>query len=450
MVLLPGRSDFPEGFLFGAATAAYQIEGTAFGGCGPSHWDTFAATPGNVVRAENGSRACDHYHLWAEDLDLCRGAGLDAYRFSINWARLMPDGRKLNPSGVAFYDRLIDGMLARGLQPFLTLYHWDLPSALADRGGWTNRDTCTAFADYAARAATLYGDRIATVATINEPWCVAWLSHFLGHHAPGLRDIRAAARAMHHVLLAHGMATQAMRAQGQRHIGIVLNFDHALPASDRPEDQAAARLQDAIFNRWFIEGITCAAYPAEVLAGLGPHMPDRWQDDMATIAQPLDWLGVNYYTRHFHAADPGAPWPATREVDGPLPKTAMGWEIHPEGLDHFLIRLARDHVGDLPLFVTENGMAGEDRIEGGTVDDAARIAFLGAHLTACRRAIDAGANLRGFFYWSLLDNFEWAFGYEKRFGLVHVDFATLARTPKASYHAWAEALRRQTQGIANR
>ena len=441
--MLPPRSAFPEGFLFGAATAAYQIEGSGYGGAGRSHWDTFAATPGNVVRAEDGRIACDHYHRWAEDLDLMQQAGFDAYRFSINWSRLMPDGRHLNPEGVAFYDRLIDGMQARGLRPFLTLYHWDLPAPLADRGGWANRDTALAFADYAAQVSALFGDRVASVATINEPWCVAWLSHFLGHHAPGLRDIRAAARAMHHILLAHGLATQAMRARGQAEIGIVLNFDRALPATDRPEDQAAAATQDAIFNRWFIEAITRAEYPAEALAGLAPHMPEGWQDDMATIAQPLDWLGVNYYTRHLYAADPDSPWPAARDVAGPLPKTQMGWEIFPEGLEHFLTRLARDHVGDLPVYVTENGMANDDaEVLNGTVNDHLRIDFMKGHLQACQRALEAGVNLKGFFYWSLMDNYEWAFGYEKRFGLVHVDFQTLARTPKASYHAWASALTR--------
>ncbi|THD82997.1 beta-glucosidase [Aliigemmobacter aestuarii] len=440
--MLAGRSLFPEGFLFGVATAAYQIEGSGFGGCGPSHWDSFSATPGNVVRAENGRVACDHYHRWPEDLDLIRDAGLDAYRFSINWSRLMPDGRRLNDEGAAFYDRLIDGMLERGLKPFLTLYHWDLPSALADHGGWANRDTAERFADYAEKVVGLYGDRLASVATINEPWCVAWLSHFLGHHAPGLRDIRAAARAMHHILVAHGLATQAMRARSQKEIGIVLNFDRAFPASDSEADQAAAAVQDAIFNRWFIEAITRAEYPAEALEGLAPHMPEGWERDMGLIAQPLDWLGVNYYTRHIHAAAPDATWPATREVEGPLPKTQMGWEIHPEGLEYFLKRLARDHVGDLPIHVTENGMAHADTILNGSVNDHARIDFMQGHFQTSLNAIAAGVNVKGFFYWSLMDNFEWAFGYEKRFGLVHVDFATLARTPKASYHALADALRR--------
>lgn len=437
--MIPHRASFPEGFVFGAATAAYQIEGSRFGGAGPSHWDTFAVTPGNVVQAEDGSTACDHYHRWAEDLDLIRAAGFDAYRFSTSWSRVMPDGVTINPEGLDFYDRLVDGMGARDLRPFLTLYHWDLPAALSDLGGWRNRDTCHRFADFTEAVIRRIGDRVETVATINEPWCVAWLSHFIGAHAPGLRDIRAAARAMHHILLAHGLSIERMRGLGQKNLGIVLNFDHATPASDSPADQRAAAVQDGIFNRWFIEAITRQTYPEIVLEGLAPHMPDRWQDDMGIIGQKLDWLGVNYYTRHLHADAPGTAWPATREVSGPLPKTQMGWEIYPEGLEGFLTRLARDYVGDLPLYITENGMANADQPG---IDDEGRIAFVARHFEAAQRAIAAGANLQGFFYWSLLDNYEWAEGYQKRFGLVHVDYESLARTPKASYHALRRALAR--------
>ena len=433
------RFDFPEGFLFGAATAAYQIEGSQFGGCGPCHWDTFAATPGNVKRAEDGATACDHFHNWPADLDLLRAANMDAYRFSTSWARVMPDGVTVNPEGVAFYDRLVDGMLERGLKPFQTLYHWELPSALADKGGWTNRDTPHRFADFAETITRTLGDRVASIATINEPWCVAWLSHFIGAHAPGLRDIRAAARAMHHICLAHGLAVDRLRCMGQPNLGIVLNFDYAQPASDSPEDLRAAACADGIFNRWYIEGITRQTYPDIILEGLAPHMPAHWQDDMAVIGQPLDWLGVNYYTRHIHAAANGTPWPAICDVPGPLPKTQMGWEIYPDGLHHFLTRMARDYVGDLPLYVTENGMANPDLPD---LPDQVREDFLFAHLAATKRAIADGANVKGFFYWSLLDNYEWAEGYEKRFGLVHVDFETLKRTPKTSYHALARALAR--------
>lgn len=441
------RFDFPEGFVFGAATAAYQIEGSQYGGAGSSHWDTFAATPGNVVRAQTGARACAHYERWAEDLDLVKAANLDAYRFSTSWPRIMPEGcGRVNAQGLDFYDKLVDGMLARGLKPFHTLYHWDLPSALADQGGWTNRDTVFRFADYAEVITRRIGDRVFSTATINEPWCVAWLSHFLGAHAPGLRDIRAAARAMHHILLAHGAALERLRGLGQENLGIVLNFDHAEPATRQACDIEAASLQDGIFNRWFIEAITRQTYPAEVLAGLAPHMPHDWQQDMALIGGKIDWLGVNYYTRHLIAAAPGTPWPPIRETAGGLAKTQMGWEIFPQGLHGFLTRLARDYVGRLPIYVTENGMANADVVVDGKLEDAAREAFLAEHLAATARAIDEGANVKGFFYWSLLDNYEWAEGYDKRFGLVHVDFETLKRTPKSSFHALARALARNDGG----
>lgn len=431
------RGDFPQGFLLGAATAAYQIEGHSFGGAGSCHWDTFAATPGNVIRAEDGAVACDHYHQLETDLDLLSNAGLDAYRFSTSWARVMPDGRTVNPEGLDFYDRLVDQTLARGLKPFHTLYHWDLPSALADQGGWTNADSPDWFADYSQAIIERIGDRIASVATINEPWCVAWLSHFLGHHAPGLRDIRAAARAMHHITAAHGRALTRLRECGQDNCGIVLNFEYSNPADDRPETLAAAARQDAIYNRWFIEAITKGTYPAEALEGLAPHMPKGWENDMKEISQPMDFLGVNYYTRSNIAHDPDQPWPQVTAVAGDRNKTQMGWEIYPEGLHAILTRMARDYVGDMPIYVTENGMAWDDKVEIGAVYDPERLAFMAAHLGAIRDAIKDGANVEGFFYWSLLDNYEWAFGYEKRFGMVHVDFETLIRTPKASYHALA-------------
>ncbi|MGC8202551.1 GH1 family beta-glucosidase [Aliiroseovarius sp. PTFE2010] len=429
------RSDFPDGFLFGAATAAYQIEGHGFGGAGPTHWDSFAATMGNVKGGEDGAVACDHYHRWQQDLDLLRDAGMDAYRFSTSWARVLPEGRgALNPEGIAFYDRLVDGMLERGLKPIHTLYHWEMPSTLADLGGWTNRDVAGWFGDYVEVIDDAIGDRVHQIATINEPWCVAYLSHFLGLHAPGLRDIRAAARAMHHVLLAHGEAMTRLRARGRDNLGIVLNFEYAQPAGNSPADLAAAATADAIFNRWFIQAITHGTYPDEAMEGFAPHMPQGWQNDMATIQQPLDWLGVNYYTRHIYAADPAAPtWPRTREVPGHLATTQMGWEIYPEGLHHFLTWLAQNYVGDLPLFVTENGMARDDRVENGKVFDPERMDFIQRHLGAMHKAIGDGANLRGFFYWSLLDNYEWAEGYDKRFGIVHVDYQTQVRTPKASY-----------------
>jgi beta-glucosidase len=430
------RKDFPRDFRFGAATAAYQIEGHAHGNAGPTHWDTWAAVEGNVTRAENGAYACDHYHRYGEDLDLLQNAGFDAYRFSTSWARVMPEGRgAINQEGLDFYDRLVDAILARGLDPHLTLYHWDLPAALGDLGGWRNPDIAHWFADFVEIIAARIGDRVTSIATLNEPWCIAWLSHFLGGHAPGLSDIRAAAHAMHHVMKAHGAAMARLREMGHENLGIVLNFEHSAPASPRAEDAAAAARHDAIYNRWFIQALTKGTYPDQALAGLGPHMPKNWHDDMAQIAQPIDWLGVNYYTRSLYTDAPDAPWPHFKASRGLLPQTQMGWEIYPEGLTGFLIRLKTDYVGDLPIMVTENGMAWDDKVDhDGTVHDPERQAFITAHLDACQTAIAAGVNLTGFFYWSLLDNYEWAFGYEKRFGIVHVDFDTMTRSPKGSYH----------------
>jgi beta-glucosidase len=431
------RSDFPQGFLFSAATSSYQIEGHGFGGAGKTHWDTFAATPGNVVRAEHGQLACDHYNRFEEDLDLARDMGLDAYRFSTSWARVMPDGRgAVNTEGLDFYDRLVDAMLERGLKPQATLYHWELPVALADLGGWRNPDIAHWFGDFTTVVMERIGDRVFSAAPINEPWCVGWLSHFEGHHAPGLRDIRAAAHAMHHVLTAHGRSVQAMRALGVQNVGAVCNFEASLPADSSPAAAAAAQLYDGIYNRFFIGGLFQGAYPQDVMEGLAPHMPKDWQDDFDLIGQKLDWFGLNYYTRKLIGANDGA-WPSYDYIDGPLPKTQMGWEIYPEGLHQLLVWVEQNYTKGLPLFVTENGMSNADTVGR---DDVERMAYLDSHLAACKNAIRDGANLRGYTFWSLLDNYEWALGYEKRFGLIHVDFDTLERTPKASYHAVARAL----------
>jgi beta-glucosidase len=428
------RSEFPEGFLFGVATSAYQIEGHAFGGAGPTHWDSFAATPGNVVRAENGARACDHYHRWEEDLDLIAALGADVYRFSTSWARVLPEGTGApNAEGLDFYDRLVDGMLARGLKPAATLYHWELPQPLADKGGWRNADMPHWFADFTRTVMSRIGDRVWSAAPINEPWCVGWLSHFDGAHAPGMRDIRATARAMHHVLKSHGASIEVMRSLGMTNLGAVVNMEWSAPATDTPEDIAAAARHDATYNRFFLGGLFHGTYPDLALEGLAPHLPEGWQDDFALIQAPLDWIGVNYYTRKRLRATDG-PWPAYGDAETVLPTTQMGWEIYPEGLRDFLLRVAREYSGDLPIHVTENGMANPDTHNR---PDAERIAYLDSHLAAVREAIAGGAPIAGYYVWSLLDNYEWSLGYEKRFGIVHVDFETLARTPKASYQALA-------------
>ncbi len=435
------RADFPPDFQFGVATSAYQIEGHANGGAGKTHWDSFAATPGNVANAENGDLACDHYNRFEQDLDLIRGAGFDCYRFSTSWARVLPEGRgPINQQGLDFYDRLTDALLKRGIKPCATLYHWELPSPLADLGGWRNRDIANWFADFTEIIMGRIGDRMFSVAPVNEPWCVSWLSHFEGQHAPGLRDIRATARAMHHVLLAHGRAIETMRGLGMSNLGAVFNLEWAEPADDSDEAQTAAALYDGIYNRFFLGGAFKKSYPQSVLEGLEPHLPDNWQDDFDTIAAPVDWCGLNYYTRKLITrADTS--WPSLTDVPGPLPKTQMGWEIDPAALSRFLIRTAQEYTGDLPIYVTENGMASAER-----QNDADRIDYLNQHLAEVCKALDHGVPIKGYFIWSLLDNYEWALGYEKRFGLVDVDFETLERRPKDSYRALQAALVRDQSG----
>ncbi|MEM6307503.1 MAG: family 1 glycosylhydrolase, partial [Pseudomonadota bacterium] len=308
------------------------------------------------------------------------------------------------------------------------------PSPLADLGGWRNRYIAAWFGEFTQTLMGRIGDRMQAVAPINEPWCVAWLSHFMGHHAPGLRDIRATARAMHHVLLAHGTAIQVMRGLGMENLGGVFNMEWATPCDDSPAAQQAAALYDGYYNHWYMSGVFKKAYPQNVLDGLEQHLPHGWQDDFDVIGTPLDWCGINYYTRKIIAPTDG-PWPHHKEVDGPLPKTQMDWEIYPQGLTDFLTRTAQDYTGTLPLYVTENGMASTS----GTQDDD-RISYLNSHLSAVQAACAAGAPVQGYFTWSLLDNYEWALGYEKRFGLIHVDFNTLERTPKASYDAMKHML----------
>ena len=427
------RKDFGSEFLFGVATAAYQIEGGQTDGHGSSIWDTFAATPGNTKNGESGRVACDHYGRWREDLDLIAGGGFDAYRFSFAWPRLLPEGTgNVNEKGIAFYDRLIDGMLERGIRPFATLYHWDLPSSLQDRGGWMNRDIAGWFADYATLVARRFGDRLATIATLNEPWCTAYVGHLAGRHAPGYRDLRACARAMHHVLFAHGTAIDALRAERTAAgLGIVTVLKDMQAATSSAEDAAATSLEDALFNRWYMDGLFKAQYPEELVRLLAPYLPDRWQDDLPVVARPLDWVGINYYTRQICAFDPNVPVWQTKRVNGDRERNNLGWEIYPEGLTRVLERVKREYTR-LPIYVTETGIT-ED-------DDTRRVDFYERHLLALREAQRQGVDVRGFFAWSLLDNYEWAEGYTPRFGLVHTDYATLARTPKGSYRAFQRML----------
>jgi beta-glucosidase len=421
-------TQFPTGFSWGVATAAYQIEGAAReDGRGPSIWDTFSHVPGNVLNGDTGDVACDHYHRWREDIDLIASLGVDAYRFSIAWPRVQPQGRGAwNDKGVAFYDRLVDRLLEKGLKPHATLYHWDLPQGLQDMGGWATRETAQRFADYAEFMGRKLGDRVAAIATHNEPWCTAVLGHGIGQFAPGARDLQLAVQVAHHLLLSHGLALQSMRAAGVKApLGIVLNQSSTTPATDSQEDRDMAEREYATFVRWFMDPIFLKRYPTAPGVDLYPAVREN---DFDVIAQPLDFLGINYYTRIWaSAAKPPVPAPKL------MGENDMGWEIYPQGLTELLLKVNADYTLP-PVYITENGMANADVLVGDQVNDQPRIEYLRTHLDALRAAMDAGVDVRGYFYWSLLDNYEWNSGYAKRFGLVHVDYETQKRTPKASAH----------------
>jgi beta-glucosidase len=420
---------FPAHFRWGVATAAFQIEGAATeDGKGPSIWDTFCRQPGAIADASNGDVACDHYHRLDSDLDLIAGLGVDAYRFSVAWPRVLPLGAGAwNPAGLAFYDRLVDGLLARGLQPHLTLNHWDLPQALQDAGGWAQRDTVHRFVDYARGVQRHLGDRVAAITTHNEPWVIAVLGHEQGNFAPGIKSRKTAVQVAHHLLLSHGLALQALRADGaQAKLGIVLNLGHTMPASDSAADAAKARLDDASGRRWYTDPLFKGSYPDEILAELGDDAPRIEPGDMAHIHTPLDYLGVNYYSRVVSSAD------GSFDVKtGGLPLTDMGWEVYPQGLTELLKTLHREYT--LPeVYITENGAAFPDVMDRGQVHDAQRTQYLQDHITAVADARDAGVPVAAYMVWSLMDNFEWASGYAKRFGIVHVNYATQQRTLKDS------------------
>ncbi|HET7351329.1 MAG TPA: GH1 family beta-glucosidase [Marmoricola sp.] len=434
----------PAGFTFGTSTASYQIEGaTEEDGRGPSVWDTFTAQPGRIRDGSSGAVACDHYHRYAEDVRLMTALGTDAYRFSIAWPRVQPTGSgRPNAAGLAFYDRLVDELAAAGIEPMATLFHWDLPQALEDAGGWLQRDTVERFAEYAAICADRLGDRVVKWVPVNEPNVVTLLGHGIGEHAPGKQLGFGALPVAHHLNLAHGRAVEALRAHGAQEVGTATNHQPVRPASDNEADRGAAELFDQLWNRIFADPMLLGSYPD----GFLDLMPDGAADDLRLIEQPLDFYGFNYYNPMSVAAAPdGAEIPfEQRELAG-YPTTDFGWPVVPEGLRE-TIGLLRDRYPDLPpLYVTENGCSyatGPDA--DGWVDDQARIAYLDAHLRALADAIGDGADVRGYYCWSLLDNFEWAEGYTQRFGLVHVDYDTLKRTPKASYD-WYAALIRATR-----
>ncbi|MGW8728681.1 GH1 family beta-glucosidase [Streptomyces sp. NPDC055808] len=442
----------PHDFVWGTATSAYQIEGAvAEDGRSPSIWDTFSHTPGKIDNDDHGDTACDHYHRWPQDVSLMKQLGVNGYRLSVAWPRVMPGGDgPVNAKGLDFYDRLIDGVLAAGITPSVTLYHWDLPQALQDRGGWPERETAEHFASYASVVAERLGDRVSHWATLNEPLCSAWIGHLEGRMAPGLTDLTAAVRASYHLLLGHGLATQAIRAAAPgAEVGIVNNLSPVHPATDRTEDLAAARRMDGHVNRWWLDPVHGRGFPTDMREVYGVELPER-AGDLKTIAAPLDWLGLNYYFPAYVTDDPGGPVPYGRSIRREdVPRTGMDWEIEADGIESLLLRLTEDY-GARKIYVTENGSSFPDVVRpDGSIDDPERVDYLERHLAACASAARKGAPLAGYFAWSLLDNFEWAYGYDKRFGLVHVDYATQARTLKASGHRYADIVRAHRAGQAD-
>jgi len=450
----PAGLKFPDGFVWGAATAAYQIEGgVSEDGRGPSIWDTFSRTPGRVFAGHTGDVACDHYHRYVDDVAMMAGLGLASYRYSISWPRIQPDGTgPVNTRGLDFYDRLTDELIGKGIDPVITLYHWDLPQTLETRGGWTVRETAEAFAEYAQIVYARLGDRVKTWTTLNEPWCSAYLGYGSGRHAPGVTDPASVFKAVHHLLLGHGLAASALRTAGAQSVGITLNPSSVLPLdADNAADREAARIVDGLHNRIFLDPIVKGAYPADMLE----HM-SRFTDlefikdgDPALINAPIDVLGVNFYQPAYVSAKPGQPAsPENPGTDGiafraPVgPVTDMNWQIEPAGLTRLLERLHGDY--GVPMLITENGAAYPDGPSGetGEVHDTNRIEYLDGHLRACHDAISRGVDLRGYFVWSLMDNFEWAEGYAKRFGIVHVDYKTQTRVPKDSARWYSEVIGR--------
>ncbi|MEO7062922.1 MAG: GH1 family beta-glucosidase [Dokdonella sp.] len=434
---------FPRGFLWGAATSAYQVEGSPLAdGAGPSIWHRFAHIQGNVHGGDTGDIASDHYRRYKGDVTLMRELGLKAYRFSIGWARVLPEGRgKVNRAGLDFYERLVDTLLENGIEPLATLYHWDLPAALDDRGGWLNPDIANWFADYASVLYRALDGRVKQWATLNEPWVVTDCGYLNGTHAPGHRNAAEVPVASHNLLRAHGMAVQAYRAEGRHAVGIVVNLEPKYPASERAEDHAAARRADAYMNRQYLDPVFLGRYPDELREIFGASWQEWPEADLKLISQPIDFLGVNYYTRSVTRHDEHAPLLKAAAVRQDALHSETDWEVFPQGLTDTLIWL-RDRYDNPPVFITENGSAFADpaTVEGATLDDPLRVDYLKQHLRALHHAIAQGCDVRGYMAWSLLDNLEWAHGFSKRFGLIHVDFATQERTFKASARMYAQII----------
>ena len=429
-------------FLWGVATSSYQIEGAAFeDGRGSSIWDTFCRVPGKVANGDNGDVACDHYHRYQEDLDLIKWMGVDAYRFSVAWPRVIPSGiGTINKAGLDFYDRLVDAALERQIEPWLTLYHWDLPQALQDKGGWNNREIVHWFEEYSDVMTARLGDRVKNWMTLNEPLCSAWIGHLYGAMAPGIENLQTALNASHHLLMAHGAASKIIRSNiSDAKVGIVVNVTPAVPATDSEADKRAAKLADGFDNRWFLNPVFGQPYPEDVLEVLGKS-PDIQSGDMTLINQPMDFLGVNIYFRQTISAEPsGAPLPIRGVHRENVKRTAMDWEVHAPAFEEILTRINVDYKPE-SMYITENGSAWDDVFENGEVNDSERIEYLQTHLDAMFEAKAKGAPIRGYFAWSFMDNFEWAYGYDKRFGLVYVDYKTQKRIPKKSAHYYRDLL----------
>ncbi len=435
---------FPEGFLWGCATSAYQIEGSPLAdGAGPSIWQRFSRTPGRMHNGDNGDVACDHYRRYAADVALMRSLGMQAYRFSISWSRILPAGKgAVNAAGLDFYDRLVDALLAAGIAPLVTLFHWDLPAALDDRGGWLNPDIAGWFADYAQVVFHRLDDRVTRWATLNEPWVVSDGGYLHGALAPGHRNLFEGPIASHHLMRAHGAAVQAYRATGKHQIGLVVNLEPQVAASPDPADQAAANRVDAYMNRQYLDPVFFGRYPDELAEIFGEAWPQWPERDLELIRQPIDFLGVNYYTRSVRRHDPAA-WPLHASVarQPGATYTETSWEVYPAAFTELLVWV-KQRYGDLPLYVTENGAAFYDPpvADEGRVRDPLRVSYLRSHLRAVHAAIARGVDLRGYMVWSLLDNLEWSLGFSKRFGIVHVDFTSQTRTPKDSARYYARVI----------
>ena len=440
-------SHLPRDFVWGAATASYQIEGAAHDdGRSESVWDRFCATPGKVRNGDDGSIACDFYHRYRDDIALMRELGLDAFRFSVAWPRVLPQGRgPVNEAGLDFYDRLVDELLGSGITPFVTLFHWDTPQIIEDAGGWPSRDTIEAFCEYVEAVAARLGDRVMHWITHNEPWVVSWVGHAWGHHAPGGTSDPDALATAHHLLLSHGRAVDILRQHSPgSEVGITLNLDHPYPATDDEADAAAARWVDGLHNQWFLDPIFHARYPADLAEEWEPIMPKVHDGDLETIAAPIDFLGINNYTSPLVAADDNGGRSQIVRRQG-VEHTDMGWEIVPDGLYDLLLRVHRDY-GPRAIYVTENGAAFPDvRGHDGSVADPERQGYLESYIDAAARAVGAGVPLRGYFAWSLLDNFEWAWGYWKRFGLIYIDYPTLERVPKGSFYWYRDLIAAQRE-----